>query len=330
MAHIRKQRDKWRADVARMGVRVSGVFDTKAAATQWAAMEEAEILSGRRKAFPRKTFAQALDRYKADVSAGKEGRAWEEKRIEALKRGFPELAGKILSEIETPDLAAWRDERLKTVQKSTVQREINLLRNVFTVARDEWKWCGESPFKGLRMPGENPARQRLWTWREIRRVCRWLGYRTGRVATKQQEVAFALLVSLRTGMRSGEVLSLGRANTDMDRRVARVEHKTQHLTGELRAVPFTTRAARLLQAVADREAFFTITDAERDVLFREARDSLMLGNVRFHDARATALTLLARKVDVMTLAKISGHKDLRILLQVYYRESAEDIAKRLG
>ena len=40
-------------------------------------------------------------------------------------------------------------------------------------------------------------------------------------------------------------------------------------------------------------------------------------------------TLLARRVDVMTLARISRHKDLRILLNTYYRESAEDIAARL-
>jgi hypothetical protein len=42
-----------------------------------------------------------------------------------------------------------------------------------------------------------------------------------------------------------------------------------------------------------------------------------------------ALTSLARKVDVMTLARISGHKDLRILMNTYYRETAEQIAARL-
>lgn len=32
----------------------------------------------------------------------------------------------------------------------------------------------------------------------------------------------------------------------------------------------------------------------------------------------------------MTLAKISGHRDLRILLNTYYREDAASIARRLG
>lgn len=47
------------------------------------------------------------------------------------------------------------------------------------------------------------------------------------------------------------------------------------------------------------------------------------------DSRATALTLLARKVDVMTLARISRHNDLSLLQRVYFRESAEEIAARL-
>ena len=35
------------------------------------------------------------------------------------------------------------------------------------------------------------------------------------------------------------------------------------------------------------------------------------------------------RVDVMTLARISRHKDLKILLAAYYRESPEQIAARL-
>jgi hypothetical protein len=38
---------------------------------------------------------------------------------------------------------------------------------------------------------------------------------------------------------------------------------------------------------------------------------------------------LMRRVDVMTLARISGHRDLRQLIATYYRESAREIAARL-
>ena len=51
--------------------------------------------------------------------------------------------------------------------------------------------------------------------------------------------------------------------------------------------------------------------------------------IHFHDTRAEALTRLSKKLDALRLAKISGHKDLRILLATYYRESAEDVARLL-
>ncbi|MDV7398319.1 hypothetical protein RZS08_43345, partial [Arthrospira platensis SPKY1] len=64
-------------------------------------------------------------------------------------------------------------------------------------------------------------------------------------------------------------------------------------------------------------------------LFSKLVKQLMLGDLHFHDARATALTLLARRVDVLTLARISRHKDLSLLMRVYYRDTPEEIAKRL-
>ena len=47
------------------------------------------------------------------------------------------------------------------------------------------------------------------------------------------------------------------------------------------------------------------------------------------DTRGTALTHLSKKVDVLTLAKISRHKDLSLLLNVYFRETADQIAARI-
>ena len=65
-----------------------------------------------------------------------------------------------------------------------------------------------------------------------------------------------------------------------------------------------------------------------DVLFRKARDATLAGDLTFHDSRAFALTMLARKVDILTLSRISQHKDLS-MLQRYYRETPESIAQRL-
>jgi hypothetical protein len=39
---------------------------------------------------------------------------------------------------------------------------------------------------------------------------------------------------------------------------------------------------------------------------------------------------MSRKLGAMQLARVSGHKDLKILLNTYYRETAEEVALLLG
>lgn len=331
--YIRKVKGGWRVEVERNGVRESATFPVKVKATEWGTRREAELLDEKRGAYPRKTMQQAMDRYVEQVSPAKAGKGAvrnEGLRFTALAKGFPELAGKLLADIQTPDMAAWRDARLKVVTAGTVERDINLLSNLFRVARDEWKWCGASPFTGMRRPGDNPPRQRALGWREIRAQLRRLGYQTGRAPIlKSQVVAHAWLVALRTGMRVGELLSLTDKTVDLERRVAEVPHKMQYLTGRPRQVPLTRHGVRVLRPLIGRGVLLPVGATSLDVLFRKARVQAGLDGFTFHDSRADALTRLARKVDVLTLARISGHKDVSLLLSTYYRESAESIAARL-
>lgn len=331
MAYIRKRGNKWRAEIERVGApRLSKSFDTKAAASAWAVLEEAAIQAGLSGKWPKRTLSEALDRYQDVVSSTKRGGGAEAKRFARLKREHPTLCARVLHEITTADLAKWRDARLALVAPASVLREINLLRNVWTVAAREWLWCPEpTPWRSLRMPADSKPRTRRVGWRDVRRIVRWLGYRTGRAPTTAMEAtAWAWMLSLRTAMRAGEVLSLHRGGlVDLERRTATLPvHKTLERDG-VRTVPLTRHAARLLRHLNGQP--LPVSSATLDVLFRRARDSLLIDDLHFHDARAEALTMLARRVDVMTLARISGHRDLRMLLQSYYRESAEQIAARL-
>jgi integrase len=73
---------------------------------------------------------------------------------------------------------------------------------------------------------------------------------------------------------------------------------------------------------------FTLTGALRDVYFRQAKVLAEVESATFHDARATALTRLAKKLSILELARMVGHRDPRSLM-IYYRETAADIAKKL-
>ncbi len=330
MASFRKQGNKWRAEVVRMGLRQSASFATKAEAQAWATRVESDILNAKHEIYPKKTLAEVFDEYLERVSSKKEGYIFEARRIEHLKRCYPWLVHKVVSEIKPADWSKWRDTRLETVSGSSVNRDLNLYSNVFQVAHKEWGYCGPSPISSIKRPKENPEREQRIHWQDVKRICRHLGYRTSVIPrNKNEEIAYAFLVGLRTAMRVGEILSLSDDNVDLTRRVATVQHKMQYQTGRPKQVPFTKQAARLLGVLSGRGDYFSIGPASRDAMFRKAKAELGLNEMHFHDTRAEALTLLSRKVDVYTLQRISGIKDVRILMTRYYRETAEQVAARL-
>ncbi|HDR9834723.1 TPA: tyrosine-type recombinase/integrase [Burkholderia multivorans] len=343
MASITKHKNQWRAQVYVRAIRESKIFRTKREAEAWAAtreiaLREQETLTPAQ----RHTVRELFEKYSSEVSEQKRGAIEETARIRAFIREFPDIADLTLDKIDSAVLGRWRDARLKggyirpngeeaqAVTRSTVQRDIAWMNAAFGVARKEWKWLEHNPFFGMRQPGQNPPRERRIHPIEVKRLCRRLGYVSGRPPeTKGQEVALIFLIALRTAMRAGEIKGLGKTKLNLEKRVATVEHKMQYKTGKPRQVPLSKQAVRLLRAVADRDRCFTVTSTTLDMLFRKARDSLLIEDLHFHDSRAEALTRFAKRVDVMTLAKISGHQDLRILQRVYYRETAEDIAARL-
>jgi integrase len=317
----------WRAQVARRGVRVSQTFATKGAAQAWATREESAILDGKADKWPRKTLADAIQRYLRDVTPTKGGKRAESIMLNHTLDQFPDLCGMVLHTITPAEIADWRDKRLADVSGSTVVRYAALLRHVWTVAAKEWGWTPEpTPWRSVKLPAHNPARERINGWREIRVILRRLNYKTGRPPqTVMEQVAYAWLIALRTALRASEVRSITPASVDLVGRVVRLEHhKTSHLTGRARTVPISKQAARLIALCPT----LPVSAGSLDALFRKARDSAGLAGFTFHDSRATALTLLSKRVDVLTLARISGHRDLN-QLQVYYRESAASIAARL-
>jgi integrase len=310
MAYIHKHGDRWRVQINKQGLRKTKVFDTKREAQSWALEME---VTAKERATGWRTFEEAAKEYARTKAQAKAGKQWELRRIE----GFVSHFGlKPLGELDSPDMARWRDSRLQSVSASTVVREANLLKHILSTARDEWRWMDNDPWRGVKLPQENPPRHQRWTWQLILRVLREGRRRDG----KTKEVIDAFHIALRTGMRLQEVLAAP-ANFDAKRQVVRVKTKTAP-KGE--DIPVGRIAAKLIQRPP-----FLVQPNEASVLFKKLTKSLMIDGLTFHDCRATALTLLAKKVDVMVLARVSRHKDISLLHRVYYRDTAEDIARKL-
>lgn len=327
---------KVRAFVERNGVRDSQVCSNMTTAKAWATKREAELLDLKAGKFPKRTLREALVRYRDDVSPTKPGERWEVLRINAMIEGghFGQDMDRQLVEIDSPHVAAWRDRRLSAVSVGTVLREANLLRAVFTRARKEWKWFDNRPFEDLYMPEPPAPRKRMVPWVEARRICRALGYVPGRAPeTKSQETAVIFMVALLSSMRSGEIVSLEGERVHLERRVVRLGEgfggrRTKN--GEDREVAITKACAKLLKRVWKPDGpLFSVSDATRDALFRKAKKKAEVTGLHFHDSRRQAATVLSRKLGPQALAKITGHKDLKILQSTYYGESADKIAEMI-
>jgi len=314
----------WRVQIAIKGVRESRVFATKTEAVAWAAQRETEIRTDNPTGIQRgRTLRAAFDRYEKEISVHKRGGDKESIRFTAIGRNV--IDGKPLKDWKladiTPDvLGKWRDYRLTVdqVKGSSVNRDLNLLSHVFSNAAKEWKWIATSPTTDVRRPDDPPPRDRLYTQDEIERLCAAMSidlHQTAPVTSSTQRVGIAFLSAIETAMRAGEICGLMPGDI-----VGRVATLQQTKNGTKRPVPLSSRAVallKLLPAPKDGGTVFDLAPKLLDALFRKAKNKAMIEGVTFHDTRHLAITRLAKKLNVLDLARMVGHRDLK-QLQVYY------------
>lgn len=340
MASFQRTGKGWRVQLDVNGQRESCSFPNKALAKAWADQRQVELRSIQSgQGSKTHTVGHVLDDYQRKISPTKRGERWEKLRLELL--GKIEIEGRPFRDIRLADLrpthiAAWRDARLRGdsarsgISGASVSREMSLLSHALEVARKEWGWLTHDPMKDVRRPPDNPPRDRLISDKEIEQITLALGYQEGLpVALPSQRVAVAFLLAIETAMRSGEMLGLTSHTVDLDNQVA---HLPLTKNGGARDVPLSTRALellRMLPKVEEGKPIFALSAASRDALFRKAKEKAGIAGLTFHDTRHEAITRLAKKLQPLDLARMTGHTNLQELL-TYYNESARSIAKRLG
>jgi integrase len=321
MPSYRKRGSGWRAELYRDGQRESATFPTKTEAVAWATQREAELTGAR---LPDKTLQDALSEYERRVAPTHRGERWEVARLGLLSRDA--IAGIKLAKLTAAHLADWRDRRLAEVAPASVRREMTLLKSVLDVARREWGWLRSDPLDGVRRPTPPASRKRRISPAEVEKLTFAFGLAEGYAAdTAMQRTGLAFLFALETAMRAGEILGL--TWPDVSAKSVRLPLTKN---GDARSVPLSP-AARSMLAVLDRstDRVFDLEPGTRDALFRKARTVCQIPDLHFHDSRAEAIWRLSKHFDVMELARVIGHRDLRSLL-LYYNASADELADRLG
>lgn len=332
MATISKHGNGWRAQVRRKGHRpLSETFPLKKQAEAWGAQQEAAIVAGRLGIRERHTLGEALKKYREEKARNR----WETNRIAQLEAD--PIAAIDLRALDSSHMSALRDRELarphpktgKPRERTTARRVLSLLSSVFKVARSEWRWMDRdhNPFRDFDRPAPKKGRARGLEQAEIDATVAALGWVGGTPQNASQQVAVAFLLAVETAMRAGEILTLGWEQV-FEKKV----HLTKTKNGDERDVPLSRRARELIGLMRgiDPADVFTVAEGTRDKLFRDARERAGLKGYRFHDSRAEGLSRLSKKkgVDILTLQRITGHRDLNSL-QHYYRAKAEDVADDL-
>lgn len=332
MATIRQRNSSdgsttWQAIIRKTGFPPqSAVFRTRAEAVDWATTQEAAMVAGNfvdRRAAKEVTVGELLERYMAEITPKKRGFDREVVRIKRMLR--TPLARYSAHNCTSDVMAKWRDDRLKSVTGSTVNRDLNLIGHMFEVARKEWRIpFPVNPVQDIRRPPENPPRDR-----------RLLGDEEARLLAACQSglsdyLYAAVILSIETSMRRAEVVALDWRHIDLDRKVARLQMTKN---GDKRDVPLSTRAVAALESVKtsrDGQVFKGWTPNAYRLAYVRAVKRAGISGLTLHDLRHEAASRLFEKgLDMMEVASITGHKSLSMLKR-YTHLKAEDLARKLG
>lgn len=332
----------WQAKVRRTGYPTkSKTFATRADAVRWAAIVESELARG---VFidsgpaERTTIGQALELFKAEVVPRRRCQSSDPSRLRTLAR---HLGSYSIARLQPMHVANYRDMRLKTVGPESVISELNLLNRVL-------RWVGIE--KGVYYPGELPTARVSKPKRPRGRERRVTGAELNAIigATDSPEFVAIVRLAVATAMRRSELVALEWRHVDLERRIALLPTTKN---GEPRRVPLSPEAVEVLSHLARRvdgkvfglrpnsvqQAFQRALERarrrylERNVSGGQPADETFLRGLHFHDLRHEATSRLFERgdMDLMEVALITGHKDLR-MLQRYTHLRPETVALKLG
>lgn len=299
---------------------------------------------------PTKTLGDFIDKdYK---TWAKSHRKSADATLARLRANFDEHWDRPLSEISTWLIEKWRLKRLnhpkKPAKPATVNRDLNALKAALSRAV-EWGLLPTHPLAAVKASKvEHGGVVRYLAVDERQRLLATLAARESSVRTKRATAnewrrqrgypempelpdgAFvdhlrpAIIISLNTGMRQGELFSLRWADVDLERSQLTICADSAK-SGRTRHIPLNSEALTALQRwreQCDKKAtlVFPGTDGKRRVDVKTSWSRLLrsadVQDFRWHDMRHDfASRLVMAGVDLNTVRELLGHADLKMTLR---------------
>lgn len=204
--------------------------------------------------------------------------------------------------------------RLASVSPSTVNRELATLNHIFNLAI-QWEKAKENPVAKVKKLKEPPGKIRYLSPDEVDKLLK---------ACEAPYLRIAILISLHTGMRRGEVLALRKKDIDLDNRMISVEEiisagkrEDSPKSGKCRYIPINNALYQELKdwiEILEGEDIIPVKYFKR--AFTTAHKNAGLSDIGFHTLRHTAAShLVMGGVDLATVKEILGHATIQMTMR---------------
>lgn len=276
------------------------------------AKRQADIAEGKfldRKRILRVRFEDYAADYLEYSKANKRNYGRERYTMRHLLKAF---GGRWLGEITVWLVEQYKARRQALVAPATVNRELTLLKHMFTKAID-WEKARTNPVKAVKLLREANTRVRFLTDDEETRL----------LNACPLSLRPLVIAALHTGFRRGELLSLRWCDIDFENGLVTVE-ASYTKNGERRSVPMSRTLCAVLEGLRQQrsecEHVFRTRRGGRYVsagtTFKAAVKRAGLSNFHFHDLRHTfASRLVMGGQDIRTVQELLGHKSITMTLR---------------
>lgn len=265
---------------------------------------------------------------------------WGDGAAERILSVFADFAGKPMASMNAWTLEKWRAKRIKSgVSPNTCNRDLATLKSALHKAV-EWKVLDVDPLADVKQTKCDSRRVRYLSGSEDRRLRVALADRdaegrAARVRANQWRVergrepllflneggycdhlAPAVLVSLNTGLRRGELTALVWADIDFNNKVLTVRAAAAK-SGTMRHIPLNVEAEAVLKQWKRQQPegrLFPFRDFK--TAWGKLLDDAKIQDFRWHDLRHDfASKLVMAGVNLNAVRELMGHADLKMTLR---------------
>jgi len=241
-----------------------------------------------------------------------------------VTKTFLEFSGnRRINKITTWDIEQYKSQRRKDgLKPSTINRELTVLRSMFNRAI-EWDEIKENPLSGVKKALPLKAEDH-----DRKAECIPMDVFTKILENANESLRSFLIVSRNTGMRVSELTSLRCKDINLSEEVINIRDSKNYTQ---RVVPMNATVLNVFKEI------LTSDKTEEDRVFdyagknsvgtawRRLRERMNLKKkYRLHDLRHSFVTdLVTAGFDIKTIMEITGHRDMRTLIQRYTHPTFE-------